>query len=90
VTAWIVPGHGPGCELSLRPRIRDRRLATGRVADEQADQVIADFIRTRILPPLGVAASWRRGGVGVRDQDDRIPAGLVDAVAASDLLPCTE
>jgi hypothetical protein len=56
-----------------------RRLSM-EVAAEQADQVIADFVGARVLPPLGVSVGGRWGGVGVRDEDDGVPAWLVDVV----------
>ena len=69
--AGLAPSTYGGSPV-LRPAIQ--------AVTQQADQVIADFIGARVLPPLGVAVGGRRGGVGVRDEDDGIPAWLVDVV----------
>jgi hypothetical protein len=47
---------------------------------EQVYQVSAEFTRAWVLPPLGVPVGRRRGRVGVLDEDDGIPARLVDVV----------
>ena len=55
------------------------RLEVRRVLPaEEVDQISADLVDARVLPPLGVAVSGWRGEVRRGDEDDRVPARLVD------------
>src|SRR5580704_6553645 len=86
ITAWPGTARPPRPSTRLTSRIANaddgsamRSSWTGGWrTTQQVYQVGADLAGPRVRPPAGVAVDRRRRGLGVRGQDHRVPAQLVE------------